>query len=130
MKNTFQQLFFTFLAGGLLVSAFAFKAPANTYEYMTFTTVESIIPGGAGRSRMLTTDEVGVVHVDKINNLYSIVGINFNNISENDKIISNKLNELSNQGWELVSANTGVQSSNGNDNNGIYCTRYTLKRYK
>ena len=97
---------------------------------MTFTTVESIIPGGAGRSRMLTTDEMGVVHVDKINNLYSIVGINFNNITKNDQIISNKLNELSNQGWELVSSNTGVQSSNENDNNGIYCTRYTLRRHK
>lgn len=130
MKNSFKQLFFTFLAGGLFVSSFAFKAPANTYEYMTFTTVESIIPGGAGRSRMLTTDEMGVVHVDKINNLYSIVGINFNNITKNDQIISNKLNELSNQGWELVSSNTGVQSSNADNNNGIYCTRYTLKRLK
>lgn len=130
MKNSFQQLFFSLLVGGLIVSAFAFKAPANTYEYMTFTTVESIIPGGAGRSRMLTTDEMGVVQEEKINNLYSMVGINFKNITENDQAISNKLNELSEKGWELVSANTGVQSSNGDNNNGIYCTRYILRRHK
>lgn len=130
MKISFQQLFFTFLAGGLLVSAFAFKAPANTYEYTVFTTVESIIPGGAGRSRMLTTDEMGNVEEVKINNLYSMVGINFKNITENDLTVSNKLNQLSEEGWELISTNTGVQSSNGDNNNGIFCTRYTLRRLK
>lgn len=130
MKNSIQQLFFTLLVGGLIASAFAFKAPANSYEYMTFTTVESIIPGGSGRSRMLTTDEMGTMKEERINNLYSIVGINLKNIYENDVAITSKLNELSDQGWELFSTNTGVQSPNNEGKNGIYCTRYTLRRFK
>ena len=30
---------------------------AQTYEYQVITSVESIIPSGTGRSRLITTDE-------------------------------------------------------------------------
>lgn len=130
MKNSFQQLFFTLIIGGLIASTFAFKAPANSYEYMVFTTVESIIPGGVGRSRMITSNEMGMMNEEKMNNLYSMVGINFKNIYDNDVSITAKLNSLSNEGWELFSTSTGVQSPNNEGKNGIFCTRYTLRRYK
>jgi hypothetical protein len=41
----------TLVVAAGLAAAVAFNAPAPSYEYMTFTTIESIIPAGLGRSR-------------------------------------------------------------------------------
>ena len=37
----------------------------------------------------------------KLLNFYNIAGIRFNNIATNDALVKSKLNEMSNQGWEL-----------------------------
>ena len=66
----------------------------------------------------------------KIENFYSAVGINMENIYSNDKVVTAKLNELSEQGWELTFINTGVQSPTDGGKAGIYCTRYILRRAK
>lgn len=125
---------FLFGAASLLVAAglaatVAFNAPAPSYEYMTFTTVESIIPAGLGRSRILI-DNGGTMQEIKIENFYSAVGINMENIYSNDKVVAAKLNELSEQGWELTFINTGVQSPTDGGKSGIYCSRYILRRAK
>ena len=39
----------------------------------------------------------------KLLNFYNIAGIRFNNIATNDAMMRAKLNEMSSQGWELVS---------------------------
>lgn len=136
--------------------AFVFVG-AFAQEYKIVTTVESIVPMGLGRSRMvdpqasadyksLTTtrtdgkkssqgdvkrDEVKIDNFEetKLLNFYSAVGINFQNIASNDAVVSSKLTELSKEGWALVFVTSGVESDSGtNDGNGIFITRYVFKR--
>jgi hypothetical protein len=97
---------------------------------MAFTTIESIVPGGAGRSRMLIDGGDGELDEQKIKNLYSMMGIKMENIFQNDQDVVSKLNDLSDEGWELAFSNTGVQSPTDGGTSGIYCTRYILRRVK
>jgi len=114
-------------------------APTNTNalapaggEFLQLTTVESIIPGGLGRSRMFVTHPSGKLEETKIKNFYSMVGINMGNINENDAIVMNKITALSSEGWNLVNVSTGVQSpsasANGGNGEGLYLTRYLFSR--
>ena len=127
MKN---QILVLSLSIAIIVSLFAFNTPAPSYEYMAFTTIESIVPGGMGRSRLLMDGGNGKLDEQKIKNLYSMVGIKMENIFQNDLDVVTKLNDLSNEGWELAFANTGVQSPTDGGTSGIYCTRYILRRDK
>ena len=115
----------------IVFTVFAFKPSATTavYEYKQFSTVESLIPGGMGRSRIITTDEKGVTIEKDLLNFFSLVGINFGNISNNDNLIVNKINEFSNEGWELHQVTTGVQSQS-KDAAGIFITRYLFRKAK
>ncbi len=137
-----------------------FGAYINTsaqVEYKVVTTIESIVPMGIGRSRIIeNTENVNVADLTtqrtdgkksdmrsvkrkraKINrmnetkllNFYSIAGINFQNIASNDALITSKLNNLSQEGWELFSVVSGVESDGGEtDGQGIYITRFIFKR--
>jgi len=127
MKN---QIFVLGLSMAMIVSIFAFNTPSPSYEYTSFTTVESIVPGGVGRSRMLIDGGDGSLDEQKMKNLYSMMGIKMENIFENDQDVVSKLNDLSNEGWELAFSNTGVQSPTDGGSSGIYCTRYILRRVK
>lgn len=101
------------------------------YEYRQFSTIESIVPGGLGRSRIVSTDEKGTSIEKDLLNIYSLAGINFSNISNNDKLIVDKINEYTNAGWSLVTVTAGVQSpGEGRGGAGIYMTRYLFKRIK
>src|SRR6186713_1077532 len=126
-------------------------------QYAVITSIESIIPAGLGRSRMIsnkedlntanyttkrtdgtTSDMASVKREDlkidnfeetKLLNFYSATGINFQNVASNDAIISAKLNEMSAAGWDLAFITTGVESDSGTeDNEGIFVTRYIFKR--
>ncbi len=126
-------------------------------EYKVVTSVESIVPMGIGRSRIieskqegnaedLTTtrtdgkksDQGNVSRKDakidnfdetKLLNFYSALGINFQNIASNDAQIADKINTLVSQGWELTFVVSGVESDSGKDDgNGIFITRYFFKR--
>ncbi|MCU0420362.1 MAG: hypothetical protein MUC38_11990 [Cyclobacteriaceae bacterium] len=141
------------VTAGLLLSV----AAASAQEYKVITTVESIVPGGLGRSRMteakengdykpLTTsrvkgtkseqgdvkrDDVKIDAFDetKLLNFYSIVGINFQNIASNDAVVTSKLNEMAKEGWTLIFVTSGVESDAGkSDGDGIFITRYIFKR--
>ncbi|MCZ8353421.1 MAG: hypothetical protein O9340_01715 [Cyclobacteriaceae bacterium] len=130
---------------------------AIAQEYKVITTVESIVPLGIGRSRMLdateksnykalTTsrvdgkksdqgdvkrDDVKIENFEetKLLNFYSAVGINFQNIASNDAVVSSKLTEMAKEGWELVFVTSGVESDAGKqDGEGIFITRYVFKR--
>jgi hypothetical protein len=134
-----------FLAGALvaltIVSVFAFNAPETKTEapkpageqYMMVTSIESIIPGGFGRSRMFVTDASGnMTEETKMKNFYSVVGINMGNMNQNDAAIVKKINQLSGEGWELYDVSTGVQSpsknADGANGEGIYMTRYLFRK--
>ncbi len=129
---------------------------APTYVYQTVTVVESIVPSGLGRSRMIfgTADrdfrdftssrseeddernksnrrDIRVKDFDetKLLNFFNIAGIRFQNIAANDAVVTSKINDLASQGWELAFVNSGVESYSGDgDSNGIYVTRYIFKR--
>ncbi len=121
------------------------------------TVVESIVPMGVGRSRMIETSETinpapltttrtedknyGQGKIDreeakvenfnetKLLNLYSGVGINFQNIASNDAIVSGRLNQLLAEGWRISHVLGGVESNAGQqDGQGIFMTRYILTK--
>lgn len=107
--------------------AFTQKTTVKKIEYKQITSIESVVPGGLGRSRIITTDETGSkVEEIKLENFYSMVGINFGNIMHNDIVITQKISQLSNEGWELEEVTTGVES--GADKTGLFITRYLFKK--
>lgn len=127
MKKFFNFGLGALAAAAIIASTFAFNSAPVQYEYQTMTVIESIIPAGLGRSRIMI-DQGGTMEELKINNLYSAVGIKLENIYDNDLMVTAKLNEFSQQGWEVAFVNTGVQSPTDGGKSGIYCTRYLLRR--
>lgn len=128
----------------------------ETYEFQTITVIESIVPNGLGRSRMLSVNgerdykeftstqteddntrnkskrkKVRVKDFDetKLLNFFNIGGIRFQNIAANDALVTSKLNDMSLNGWSLEFVTSGTESYGGEgDSNGIYVTRYIFKR--
>lgn len=109
-------------------------------EYKVVTIVESIVPGGIGRSRIIETKselnaddyaedridgkksnmnskrkdvKVDVFSEGLLLNFYSLTGINFQNIASNDALITSKINGLVQEGWELAFVTSGVESDAG-----------------
>jgi hypothetical protein len=101
---------------------------AEQYEYQQMTAVESVVPGGLGRSRLITSAKDGSMEEIKLENFFSFVGINFGNIKENDKVLAGKIEEKVNNGWELVSITPGVYAAD--KSTGIFITRYLFRRKK
>ncbi len=125
--------------GILFIAAKPNKLFQNTvYEYQQVTVIESVVPGGLGRSRMLVNDSKGNLEEIKLKNFFSLVGINFGNIKNNDGKITDKVSEMTAEGWELEDVTSGVYSStsvNAGDDlglsanaTGIFITRYLFKR--
>jgi len=120
----------TFTVISVLIYSFkpAQQEPATVYQYKQFSTVESIIPAGLGRSRLITTDDAGSTVEKDLKNFYSLAGINFSNITNNDVVIVDRINIMSKEGWDLVSVTAGVQSPNENNSGGIFITRYLFRK--
>jgi len=123
------------LVGGVvavgLAAAYSFtaapKAP-QAYTWRQFSTIESVVPGGLGRSRIIISDQ-GEQEIGKdLMNFYSMVGINFKNIANNDRLIVDNINQWTSEGWELHTVSTGVQSSGDKGGNGIFITRYLFRK--
>ena len=110
---------------GILSASFA-QAPQ--YEFHQMTAIESVVPGGLGRSRLITTAKDGNMEEIKLENFFSFVGINFGNVKENDRVLASKIEEKVNAGWELVSITPGVYAAD--KSTGIFITRYLFKRKK
>lgn len=96
-------------------------------SFMQITTIESIIGGGSGRSRMLITKEDGSQEEREMENLFSIAGINFKNIKTNESSILTTLKSFTDEGWKLVyTVPLTVSPTQGGA--GIFMTRYLLSR--
>ena len=140
-------------AASLLLSVFGYAQ-----EFKVITIVESIVPGGIGRSRII--ENVGQVNLEdittqregdksnsgnvkrgdlkgagdnlketKLLNFYSLAGINFGNIASNDAIIAAKMNEMVKEGWKVSYVASGVESDAGKDDgNGLFITRIFFSR--
>lgn len=127
-------------------------------EYKVITSVESIVPNGLGRSRIISAEEEknykeyssvqteedntrnkskrGDIRVKdfeetKLLNFYNLGGIRFQNIAANDALITSKINTMIEEGWELAFVTSAVESDAGKgDSQGIFITRYIFKRNK
>lgn len=142
----------------LAICLLAFIETNAQVEYKIITSIESIVPNGLGRSRMISVndtkdykeftstqtdedntrnkskrDEIRVKGFDetKLLNFYNLGGIRFQNIAANDAIITSKINTMIEEGWELAFVNTAVESEGGKgDGKGIFITRFIFKRNK
>ena len=128
----------------------------NAQEYKIITSVESIVPSGLGRSRIINAQEDkdyqeytsvqteedntrnksdrGAIRVKnfeetKLLNFFNLGGIRFQNIAANDALLTSKINAMIVEGWELAFVTSAVESAGGKgDANGIFITRYIFKR--
>ncbi|MBD3660829.1 MAG: hypothetical protein HUJ11_01310 [Arenibacter algicola] len=128
----------------------------QAFEIKVITSVESIIPSGLGRSRLISSNEerdykqftssrteenntrnkskrkdirLKNFEETKLLNFYNLGGIRFQNIAANESLSSSKLTEMLSKGWDLMFITSAVESDAGkNDDNGIFITRYILKR--
>tara|TARA_R110000868_G_scaffold52221_3_gene165212 strand:+ start:11417 stop:11857 length:441 start_codon:yes stop_codon:yes gene_type:complete len=134
----------------------AMSIDANAQQFKIITSIESIVPNGLGRSRIISAneekdyqeytttqteedntrnkskrDEIRVKEFDetKLLNFYNIGGIRFQNIAANDAIITSKINTMIKEGWELAFVTSAVESEGGKgDGQGIFITRYIFKK--
>jgi hypothetical protein len=134
MKQLFQTTAMAVMIALSMYGLLAFKAKseeAKVYEYRQFSTVESVVSGGMGRSRMVSTDAKGSLVEKELLNFYSLVGINFGNVVNNYKLIVDKINEYTSEGWELYTVTAGVHSpAEGKGGTGIFLTRYLFRKAK
>jgi hypothetical protein len=126
-------LIITVLALGLTTLILGFKniddQPVQPqYEWNQVTVIESVVSGGMGRSRMISTDDKGQMQEEKLQNFFSMTGINFGNVQENDLKITNMVSTLSAEGWVLYDVTSGVYAAD--KSTGIFITRYMFKREK
>lgn len=141
-----------------IVALLSFDLQAQQYEMKIITSVESIVPNGLGRSRIISAnetrdyteftstktgeddkrnkskrDEIRVKDYDetKLLNFYNLGGIRFQNIAANDAVIESKINAMLADGWDLAFIASAVESEGGKgDGKGIFITRYYFKRAK
>ncbi|WP_262733461.1 hypothetical protein [Gaetbulibacter sp. NE] len=139
-----------------VICLFSFLETSAQVEYKVITSVESIVPNGLGRSRIISAEaernyedftseqteedntrnkskrkdiRVKDFEETKLLNFYNLGGIRFQNIAANDAIISSKLSAMANDGWELLFVTSAVESDSGKDDGqGIFITRYVFKK--
>jgi len=137
------------------LSLFSFM-DAQAQQFKVITSVESIVPSGIGRSRIIDAQEekdfeeftseqteedntrnkskrkeirVKNFEETKLLNFYNIAGIRFQNIAANDAVISSKLSSMAAEGWELAFVTSAVEADAGDkDGQGIFITRYVFKK--
>lgn len=140
------------------IALFSFIEANAQVEFKIITSIESIVPNGLGRSRLISANDEkdykeftttqtaedktrnkskrGDIRVKgfdetKLLNFYNIGGIRFQNIAANDAIITSKINTMIEEGWELAFVTSAVESEGGKgDGKGIFITRYIFKRNK
>lgn len=142
----------------MLIACLAITAimDVNAQQFKVITSVESIVPSGIGRSRIISATEDrdykeftseqteedntrnksdrGDIRVKnfeetKLLNFYNIGGIRLQNIAANDALISSKINAMVAEGWELAFVTSAVESDSGKDDGqGIFITRYIFKK--
>ncbi len=124
-------------------------------QFKVVTSVESIVPNGLGRSRIVNAleekdymeytsvqteedktrnksdrGEIRVKNFEetKLLNFFNIGGIRFQNIAANDALITSMINTHIAEGWELAFVTSAVESAGKGDGNGIFITRYIFKK--
>ncbi|WP_372975905.1 hypothetical protein [Muriicola sp.] len=140
----------------LLIVCFCLGFEMQAQEFRVITSVESIVPNGLGRSRIINAledkdykeftsvqteddntrnkadrSEIRVKNFEetKLLNFFNLGGIRFQNIAANDAVITSMINTMVREGWELAFVTSAVESDSGKDDGqGIFITRYIFKR--
>jgi len=149
--------FFLSLSLGSLAAQAQDMTTQTFNEWKIVTVVESIVPMGLGRSRMVenmtdvNTDDYRTSRVNgktssqrtvsrkelkvekfdeaKLLNFFSAAGINFQNIASNDAMIAARIMELESEGYSLVNVTSAVESVGGkDDSSGIFISRMFFKK--
>ena len=102
-------------------------AKENPKKFMQITTIESVIGGGFGRSKMVVTKEDGTQEEREMENLFSMTGLNLKNIKSNESDILKTLKTYTEQGWKIEQV-TPLTLSPTNNGSGIFMTRYLLSK--
>lgn len=117
------------------------QAQQPKYDIQVVSCIESLVPSGVGRSRMISplvevnyqdfTSQQTAAQKDKnkskrsdirikeyeetkLLNFYNEGGIRFQNIVSNDALITSKINDMLANGWELYDVKTGAESKMAN----------------
>ncbi len=117
------------------------QAQQPKYDIQIVSCIESLVPSGVGRSRMISPvvevnyqdftsqqtaakkdknkskrNEIRIKEYEetKLLNFYNEGGIRFQNIVSNDALITSKINDMLANGWELFDVKTGVESKMAN----------------
>ena len=140
----------------LAILAVLFVPEASAQQFKVITCVESIVPNGLGRSRIINSQEdknyreytsvqteddnsrntsdrsdirVKNFEETKLLNFYNLGGIRFQNIAANDALITSMINTMISEGWELAFVSSAVESEGGKgDGQGIFITRFFFKK--
>jgi hypothetical protein len=113
-------------AGATSMPAAAQTAP-NGYTYQLVTTIESVVPGGFGRSKISYTPAYKGIKEAPMENLFSLTGLNLSNLQKNEDSIVALTQQMANDGYELVQALPLTSSIQGS---GIFMTRYMFRKAK
>jgi hypothetical protein len=136
--------------------AFSVTMDMNAQQFKVITSVESIVPSGLGRSRIINAQEekdykeytsvqteedntrnksdrsdirVKNFEETKLLNFFNIGGIRFQNIAANDALLTSMINNMVAEGWELAFVTSAVESDGGKeDGQGIFITRFIFKK--
>ena len=157
MKKRFV-LSFLFVIGIMSVQSQDIMTTTQTFnEWKIVTVVESIVPMGLGRSRMIenmtdvNTEDFRTSRVDgktssqrsvsrkelkvdkfdeaKLLNFFSAAGINFQNIASNDAMIAARIMELESEGYTMAYVTSAVESYGGKDDDGgIFISRMYFRK--
>jgi len=117
----------TILLLTLFIAAILSGSAQEKQKFMQITTLESVVGGGFGRSKMLITKEDGSQEEREMENLFSMTGMNMKNIKSNETSILQVLKAYTDEGWKLQSA-IPLTLSPSQGGSGIFMTRYLLVR--
>jgi hypothetical protein len=115
------------LAAGTSFSPAAAQSAPNGYSYQLVTTIESVVPGGFGRSKISYTPAYKGIKEAPMENLFSLTGLNLANLQKNEDAIVTLTQQMANDGYELVQALPLTSSIQGS---GIFMTRYMFRKAK
>ena len=123
----------------------ALEINAQSYEYKIVTSIESVVPMGVGRSRIISAQEEKDYAAYTTSRTEENTKQNKSKRSEAkvddfdetkilnfyDALISSKINKMIEEGWDLAFVTSGVESDAGkNDGTGIFITRFIFRRLK
>jgi hypothetical protein len=116
------------IISGLSASSTAQEAPKEIpLKFMQITTIESVVSGGLGRSKMIITKEDGSQEDRDLENLFSLTGMNLKNIKSNESDILKAIKTYIDTGWKIYQV-TPMTLSPSDKGTGIFMTRYLLSK--